>query len=713
MDDETHKTSSRNPCETTPSPTSVACTDWWEEGEVDADTKDGNDLEGRFLTCTSSTSSRNKNTTDSTSSSSLSSSSPTSTRPERQPRNSIFTTNYRHYGSASYYRYISLVVLLSLVSFMICLRSWSYEEDEPQGGSLMMTKQQQQTQNQYISHTNNNPILPVAATANSNSSNTNNMSWMEHIVYFRQRYAEVAHELKKQETTQRTTAKNKQRNYKNGKKNDDQAMLEDMALVREVTLEALTTIGLRGLLFDVLAKDLEYYIYQTKTNPNAAATTSAAAKSDEDATTDYYYYYEEEDEDDDVTALEAYHTECAGKHGVGPGCHGSDVWWLYHYVGMIITDQIFLASSSRMVWDYGGPLGSHNTPTSTPILIEGRRRRKRSTGSSSSTTTTDDASSSFASASVVRLPLITSNEQIPFPSNTNNRNKEKNRFVVSSTTANEDDDDDEDEQEEANYILATVLDQIHTLQATLPYVNQASFHTQHAIIWRWYVLRQQQQQPQQHTVEDPPRRNTRTGASSSSVVQPPPPPSPDPGDATAKWDYPWDLAVLVCRGDGTRPHGLVGTPVNKGIDHECFHGFGHAMFYAVATQQYYNAKNNNKNNDTKKNNNHKNYNDNNINTNQDAASYMVFRPNSGFELTKESYCTIYHLCLGASPKNRATIDPKNEARANSYRICLEGVIHSVRLLASPSQKLMRNKASATSHVTDHMTRCRKKQTAAK
>jgi len=231
--------------------------------------------------------------------------------------------------------------------------------------------------------------------------------------------------------------------------------------------------------------------------------------------------------------------------------------------------------------------------------------------------------------------------------------------------------------------MATLLDKIHTLQATLPYVNQASFHTQHALIWRWYVQMNHQQQ------------NQNNNAVQKNTIQ-----KNAPNNNDYQLLYPWDVAVLFCRGDGSRPKGINGRPVNKGIDHECFHGFGHAMFYAVATKQY----------SQKSSSDNKNKNENENRNDETVPPYMVIRPNSGFTLSSTSYCEIYDLCVGASPNQQIrdqVLDPHHEASSNSYTVCLQGVVHSIRLLSNTRQ--MMDKPTAISIVDQEMTRCSKEK----
>jgi len=369
-------------------------------------------------------------------------------------------------------------------------------------------------------------------------------SWMDRIVARRTELADVSHRFK-------TTAHDRKGkgNIKNKRRNNDTMI--DLSILYKAVSDTVRDVGVRGLLFEVLSDDFEYYVY-----------------SDASVSGDY---------DDDYSEIDSYWENCYSQHGVGERCNEWDVWWTYHYIGAIVTDM--LLEDHELLWD-------------------------GSTGETISNTT-------------IATELGNSKEM----------------------------------DKETDDIMAELLDRIHSLQQSLPYVTQSSFHAQHALIWRY--------------VENFPKRLAES--------------------------YPWDLALKFCRGDGSRPKGIVGRPVNKGIDHECFHGFGHAMFYAVASRQLQREGKQHTEKSMKK---------------IDEEEFLVLRPHSGFELSRDSYCEVYDLCKGASPpsKQRKAMDPNDEASSNSYRTCFEGVVHSVRLL-SDDFKHMEDKDTAIKTVKKQMKRC--------
>ena len=92
--------------------------------------------------------------------------------------------------------------------------------------------------------------------------------------------------------------------------------------------------------------------------------------------------------------------------------------------------------------------------------------------------------------------------------------------------------------------FATLIQEIQKYQQ-LPKVNEASFHVEHALLWHFLA----------------------------SVMP----------DVT---EYPADLANALCGWDSRIRHNRVkGRGVGKGLTHECYHGFGHAVFYVIAKRQ--------------------------------------------------------------------------------------------------------------------------------
>lgn len=436
-----------------------------------------------------------------------------------------------------------------------------------------------------------------AATVMRNQSSIQSLtgeSWMDEIASCRKKLADVSHELKREAhgrsaksknkaNTEKATRHEKSKNEplihkkeatKDSSSDRDDQMI-DLSVLYDAVVDTIERVGVRGLLFEVLSDDFEYYVY------NDESTSYDEDENDDNSDNDY----------ESLDEIEVYWKHCASKHGVGRGCNEWDVWWTYHYVGAIITDV--LLQDNGLLWD-----GSSGERIATPPPPK--------------TTTTTAGSNNVDAA------------------------------------------------------MAELLDKIHQLQASLPYVTQSSFHAQHALIWRY--------------VEKSSERLLSLSSSSS----------------LSSLTYPWELAKLFCRGDGSRQKGIVGRPVGKGVDHECFHGFGHAVFYAVASKQLESSGE------------QQSPHDNSESTKRDSndEGFLVLRPHGGFVLAPESYCEVHALCQGASPpKNkRSEMDPNNEASGNSYRICFEGVVHSVRLLSEDSPNT-NNKGTAIDVVDQEMKRC--------
>lgn len=243
---------------------------------------------------------------------------------------------------------------------------------------------------------------------------------------------------------------------------------------------------------------------------------------------------------------------------------------------------------------------------------------------------------------------------------------------------------------------------IHEIQRfqQLPRVNEASFHVEHALLWHFFA----------------------------SVM-------PDMSD------YPSDVANTLCRWDShIREKGIKGRGVGKGLTHECYHGIGHAAFYVVAKRQarrsmsrsypvapvtmqipeQKSAKNETepkpdvpslvvKENGM-------------ITVSMGAAIELAkattntssariqFRPNIGFELTPESMCEVYQFCKGATRQSDEHFVDREAAYPYStgVRVCLEGVVHSVRLFGSERH----DKKEAINYVNTNMKRCQSEELAA-
>jgi hypothetical protein len=257
----------------------------------------------------------------------------------------------------------------------------------------------------------------------------------------------------------------------------------------------------------------------------------------------------------------------------------------------------------------------------------------------------------------------------------------------------------------------------------LPRVNQAPFHVEHAILWHFVA----------------------------SVMP----------DVT---EYPSDVADSFCNWNShVREQKVKGRGVGKGITHECYHGFGHAVFYVVAKRQSrravpsvlvhpnaaastlasFSTTNFRSTAAPVSQANAQDETDNGTTTNatspvpkqapaiktpllismvngtisvsteaaveiarataETSSARIQFRPNIGFELTPDSMCEVYHLCKGATRKSDAYFEDKEPQYPFSHgiRICLEGVVHSVRLFSS----FRHDKKDAIDYVMNHMKRC--------
>uniref|UniRef100_A0A7S1YCQ1 Uncharacterized protein n=1 Tax=Grammatophora oceanica TaxID=210454 RepID=A0A7S1YCQ1_9STRA len=88
-------------------------------------------------------------------------------------------------------------------------------------------------------------------------------------------------------------------------------------------------------------------------------------------------------------------------------------------------------------------------------------------------------------------------------------------------------------------------------------------------------------------------------------------------------------------------------PARKSIGSECYHGFGHAVFYSLALRQL------------------------------GVQSHEIdvrtqLRPGGGFQLSDEIFCEAYKLCAGAPNATITTLPRKR---------CIGGVRHSTKLFA--------------------------------
>jgi hypothetical protein len=113
------------------------------------------------------------------------------------------------------------------------------------------------------------------------------------------------------------------------------------------------------------------------------------------------------------------------------------------------------------------------------------------------------------------------------------------------------------------------------------------------------------------------------------------------------------MAQEYCNSGGGDHH-------HDAVMRECYHGIGHGVFYLVLQKQLQV-------------------------TPQHNPSATVLRPSTGFQLTNQSWCDVYDLCLDATAVTKTEIAGyyySSSSSLNLFDVCLGGVRHSVRLLAS-------------------------------
>ncbi|KAL3908581.1 MAG: hypothetical protein SGARI_002995, partial [Bacillariaceae sp.] len=380
-------------------------------------------------------------------------------------------------------------------------------------GSYALAKSgmmQQQQQQQLYENDLNNP----------HQTRLHLRGWMQSVIDIRIQLAKLARHMEKIEKLPQT-----QREYKHQIQNYQNYTIDVSPLVQIVTA-AIETVGVRGVLFDVLNDDFDYFLY--------------------------------------LPEKPSY--KCLKEHGVGKYCTATESWWLYHFVGAIIADH--------------------------------------------------------------------------FVKNTNSRNN-SNGILWDGIT---------------QHRIASMEELLHSIQRfqQMPYVNPASFHSEHAIIWQYLAYAEPK---------------------------------------LAK--YPQDMVLQFCRYEfaGRSSAGFART-VGKGIDHECYHGFGHAMYYVVAKRQMKRDMGNSLGSTSQKRM---------PTTTPQMPARIQIRPNSGFELDEQGMCQVYQLCKNAQ---RPEDDKEEEfPYSKGSRICLEGVVHSVRLFSDTRH----DKAEAITYVYEEMQRCEKLQ----
>ncbi|KAG7340258.1 hypothetical protein IV203_023801 [Nitzschia inconspicua] len=129
--------------------------------------------------------------------------------------------------------------------------------------------------------------------------------------------------------------------------------------------------------------------------------------------------------------------------------------------------------------------------------------------------------------------------------------------------------------------------------------------------------------------------------------------------------YPFELADAYC-GDYYGHNKVRGTQAHRTIGYECFHGIGHATFFALARRQLQI--------DTR------------INDDVgDSPSYFVMKPSTGFAFTRESWCAVQRVCSAAS--HNMTVDTGYSTDVSDR--CFGGVRHSVRIFARDDEVIWR------------------------
>ncbi|KAG7337484.1 hypothetical protein IV203_030598 [Nitzschia inconspicua] len=366
------------------------------------------------------------------------------------------------------------------------------------------------------------------------SSKLQQRGWMQTIIDYRLELAKIANEMETldESKTRQEEYKYQVRHYQN--------YTFDISPIYNVLRSAIDTVGVRGVIFDILNDEYDYFLYY----PHSPQY------------------------------------DCFKSHGVGVDCTAFDTWWMYHFTGATIADH-FLDS-----------------------IRNGNR-------------------------------------------NNNEQEHDKRTGILWDGITNQ-----------RFTSMEGLIREIQKYQR-LPYVNSASFHAQHAIIWQYL-------------------------AQAYPDIQ----------------EYPSQLADTLCRSNADSGPRYART-VGKGIDHECYHGFGHAVFYVVAKRQMKLQQQQKRmivNDPTVPS---KNFPF--PTTTPSISARLQVRPSSGFELTKEAMCQVYALCKGAI----RSYDDKDKEDEYPYskgvRVCLEGVVHSVRLFSDTRH----NKKETVAYVMEEMHRCEK------
>ncbi|KAG7372901.1 hypothetical protein IV203_033625 [Nitzschia inconspicua] len=131
--------------------------------------------------------------------------------------------------------------------------------------------------------------------------------------------------------------------------------------------------------------------------------------------------------------------------------------------------------------------------------------------------------------------------------------------------------------------------------------------------------------------------------------------------------YPFELADAYC-GDYYGHNKVRGTQAHRTIGYECFHGIGHATFFALARRQLQiDTQTNDDDGDS-----------------PSSTSYFVMKPSTGFAFTRESWCAVQRVCSAAS---NMTVDTGYSTDVSDR--CFGGVRHSVRIFARDDEVIWR------------------------
>ena len=162
-----------------------------------------------------------------------------------------------------------------------------------------------------------------------------------------------------------------------------------------------------------------------------------------------------------------------------------------------------------------------------------------------------------------------------------------------------------------------VMDELHRIKKQ-PFATKVSFHVEHGFIWHYLAT-------------------TRPNLE----------------------EYPVDLAEEFC-GEYLQDNHYSAS-AHKNIRWECFHGFGHGVFMAVAKRQAGLSQSNN----------------------NSTTMTTVFRPKGGFELTNDNFCKAFEICSGAP----------SDVNDVPIKACTSGIKHSYWLFSKELSKSQSRKKS--------------------